>query len=642
MCAFVAINKAPGVYIDEVQLPGVIAGVGTSTAAFVGPARSGELRTPVRLANWTEFLEEFGGPAGGSPYLTQPPVYVTHAVQGFFAEGGSDCWFVRIGTAKRAELPLKDRSGGGGNDTLVVTAKTEGTQGNAITVEAKDASIASTTLVQADATIANAANNEADVTQEADAKKFLPGDVIFLDDGTNNEEATVASVVGTVIGLEAPLQNTYAGGTLRIADLAAGSKRFRVASSTGIEPGSNIRLDDQGGTAEDAVVQSADAAGVVTVETGLTNTYSLATGGTPVDVKTLEFALVIGTTTFDKLSMDPRHSRYFAKVVDSDVATVKSVDPPNPTSPPDNMPLVAAAASLTGGADDDPGAALQDANAFKAGIDALRKIDEVTMLSVPDRTDQDVQAYMIDHCESMQDRFAILDPQPRATSAQIRTQRDALSSDRGFAALYYPQIVVSNPVAAGRLTIPPSGHVAGLYARVDNDRGVFKAPANESLRRALDLERRLADEDQGPLNEDGINVIRSFPGRGIRVWGARTIAPSDRTQWRYVNVRRLLLFIEESLQEGTQFVVFEPNEPALWAQVTRQVTDFLTRLWTEGALVGATADEAFRVRVDAELNPPSVRALGQLVIEVVVFPTTPAEFVVFRIIQQPGGPVVEE
>jgi len=150
----------------------------------------------------------------------------------------------------------------------------------------------------------------------------------------------------------------------------------------------------------------------------------------------------------------------------------------------------------------------------------------------------------------------------------------------------------------------------------------------------------LTDDEQGPLNEQSINVIRAFPGRGVLVWGARTISTS--TQWRYVNVRRLVTFIEKSIQAGTQFAVFEPNEPSLWEKVKRQVTDFLTRVWRDGALVGVTADQAFRVRVDEELNPPSVRALGQLVIEVIIFPTTPAEFVVFRVIQQPGGPVVQE
>jgi uncharacterized protein len=160
------------------------------------------------------------------------------------------------------------------------------------------------------------------------------------------------------------------------------------------------------------------------------------------------------------------------------------------------------------------------------------------------------------------------------------------------------------------------------------------------IRGVLDLERVVTEEEQGPLNEDGINMIRSFPGRGAVVWGARTISLS--TQWRYVNVRRFLLFVEESLKEGTLFTVFEPNTPTLWGQVKRQVTEFLTRQFAAGALVGATPDEAFAVQVDEELNTPAVMALGQLIIKVTLFPATPAEFVVFRIIQQPGGPLVEE
>jgi phage tail sheath protein FI len=158
----------------------------------------------------------------------------------------------------------------------------------------------------------------------------------------------------------------------------------------------------------------------------------------------------------------------------------------------------------------------------------------------------------------------------------------------------------------------------------------------------IGLERVLADDENGPLNEIGVNVIRSFVGRGIRVWGARTIAPLAQTQWRYVNVRRLMLFIEESLQEGTIGSVFEPNNEALWETLKRTVSGFLNRVWRSGALVGNVPEEEFRVRIDRELNPPEVRALGQLVIEVRVAPTTPAEFIVFRIIQQPGEPIIEE
>jgi phage tail sheath protein FI len=568
MCAFVAINKAPGVYIDEVQLPGPIAGVGTSTAAFVGPARRGPLNRPVRLANWTEFVDAFGLTDDFGPYIPFLPVQVTSAVQGFFENGGSDCWFVRVGTGKQSTLTLKDRSAAGGRDTIVVKATQDGQQGDQITVEVQNASITATTTARAAATIASTAGAVVTVTQAADAAGFRPEDIVFIDDGANSEWATVASVSGANITLKAAVTNAHTAGALR-TDLAAQQKRIRVADVTGLEPGSYVAISQSGGSPERHVVQAVERPSkFIVLADGLTARFK--TDASAVDVASEEFTLVVARLEkFEKLAMDPRHSRYFLTLVDSDLDEHELVDPPNPTRPPSDLPVAVAATNLTGGANDTPDQVATNnfTNAFFAGIDAFRKIDEVNILCVPDRTDADVQLHMIAHCESLQDRFAILDPQANATSAAIEAQRDALGSDGGYAALYYPRIVVTNPTGPGRIKIAPSGHLAGLYARVDNDRGVFKAPANEALRGVLDLERRLADEDQGPLNEKGINVIRSFPGRGAVVWGARTISTS--TQWRYVNIRRLLLFIEESLQEGTQFVVFEPNEPSLWEKVGR-------------------------------------------------------------------------
>jgi phage tail sheath protein FI len=640
MCAFVATNKAPGVYIDEVKVLGPIPGVGTSTAAFVGAARRGVIKTPVRLANWTEFIDNFGVADDTGPYIPQSNVTVTSAVRGFFDNGGSDCWFVRVGTARQSWVALADRSGAG-TPTLVVRALTEGTAGDLITVEVQDASIAATAATRQATTLASPSSANADSVsvQAADAASFRVGDVVEIEDAANKDRATIGSISGATLVFDDPVPHAFAGGTaLRIADLAPGQTTLRVDATTGLEPGSNITIE-QGANSETALVQSVDGkARIVTLTHPLTGTYTMAAGDTAVDVKTNEFRLIAGGKTFDDLSMDPRHSRYFAAVIDSPTVEVVLADPPDPTPPPDNMPVVVGPVHLAHGANDQPGNVGD--NDFKDGIDALRAIDEVNMLCVPDATNLAVQSYMVAHCESLQDRFAILDPQANFTSAQIETQREALGSDGGYAALYYPRIVISDPLAAGRITIPPSGHVAGLYARVDNARGVFKAPANEGLVGVLDLERQVGSDQQGPLNEQGINVIRRFPGRGVLVWGARTI--SESTQWRYVNVRRLLLFIEESIQEGTQFVVFEPNEPSLWEQVKRQVTEFLTRQWTAGALVGATAADAFTVRVDAELNPPGSMALGMLVVEVKLYPAPPAEFVVFRIIQRPGGPEIQE
>jgi uncharacterized protein len=654
--AFTTTNKAPGVYIEEVRVLGPIPGVGTSTAAFVGPARAGGMGKPVRLQTWTDFVANFGLPDESGPYL-ESKVAVTHAVSGFFANGGADCWFVRVGTARRASLTLDDA---GNTATLVVTAKVEGTVDNNTTVEVKASSTATRATKVATTLAKAAAAGDTQLTVAAGAgKQLFSDDVVLVDDGANHENATVVAVATDTVTLAAPLANGYAANTpLRLADLAIGRKTFRVDDLKGIEVGSNVDLD-QGGTKDEGVVAAIDgAAKRISLDRPLTNAYALDATSGDVTVATRDFALVIvpaprptGTTppseTWDHLSLDPRHSRYFRAVIDSKLVDVTLPDPPNPTPAPDDIPVPAAAANLQNGANDGDPAAIQ-AQAYKDGIDLLRAVDEVNILCVPDRTDTDVQGHMIAHCEQLQDRFAILDPQPRQDSAAITAQRDALGSDGGYAALYYPRIVIPDPrpvaptAATGRppITLSPSGHIAGLYARVDDERGVFKAPANEILRDVLDLERTLVDETQGPLNEHGINVIRRFPGRGIVVWGARTISTS--TQWRYVPVRRLLLFIEESLSEGTQFVVFEPNRESLWAQVKRQVSEFLTRQWTAGALVGTTPDEAFEVRVDRELNPPASMALGQLVIQVTLYPAPPAEFVVFRIIQRPGGPEIQE
>jgi phage tail sheath protein FI len=319
---------------------------------------------------------------------------------------------------------------------------------------------------------------------------------------------------------------------------------------------------------------------------------------------------------------------------------VTAAEPPNPTPAANNRPAVIAATNLAGGTNDDL-TALGAAH-YQAGIDALRAVDEVTLLCVPDRTDNAVQQYMITHCEQMQDRFAILDPGPNQDRDGALAQRAMLGSDKGFAALYYPRIRIlhPDPNVSDLLTVPPSGHIAGVFAYTDDKKGVHKAPANEKIAGVLGLERTLIEADQGLLNEESVNVLRFVRGRGHRIWGARTLAES--TQWRYVNVRRLMLFIEESVQEATEFAVFEPNGTPLWESLKRMVSEFLTRLWKDGMLVGVTPEQAFRVRIDEQLNPPSLRELGQLVIEVRVAPTTPAEFIVFRVIQTPGRPLIDE
>jgi len=238
----------------------------------------------------------------------------------------------------------------------------------------------------------------------------------------------------------------------------------------------------------------------------------------------------------------------------------------------------------------------------------------------------------------------VLDPQPGLDlfgATSIEVQRAGLDSMRGYGALYYPWLRV-RPAGRGiPVLVPPSGHVCGVIARSDLTRGVHKAPANEIVNGALGVERTMSDVEQGQLNLQGIDVVRVFGG-GARptVWGARTT--SRDTNWQYINVRRLFLFLEESIAEGIRWAVFEPNNLSLWQKLRRTITDFLTTVWRDGALFGEKPEDAFYVRIDEVLNPFSEQALGRLHIEIGVRPSYPAEFIIVRIGIWAGGSEITE
>jgi phage tail sheath protein FI len=286
----------------------------------------------------------------------------------------------------------------------------------------------------------------------------------------------------------------------------------------------------------------------------------------------------------------------------------------------------------------------------RRGINGLAIAEDVTMVIVPDlvtaATKDDgsidlnlwkaVQTALIAHCELNGNRMAVLDAPPNMSVQQIKDWRsDVAMYDSAYAAMYYPWIKVENPTPTtgdNEILIPPSGHIAGVWARTDETRGVWKAPANDTIRGCLDVERAITQNEQGLLNPIGINCIRPFGTRGIRIWGARTLA-SD-SDWRYINVRRLFNMVETTIMQGTQFAVFEPNDITLWEGINRTLTGFLRGLWSAGALFGTSADQAFFVKCDGETNPPESIDEGKLIVEVGIAPVKPAEFVIFRISQQ--------
>jgi phage tail sheath protein FI len=269
----------------------------------------------------------------------------------------------------------------------------------------------------------------------------------------------------------------------------------------------------------------------------------------------------------------------------------------------------------------------------RTGIVALEDIDEVSLCAVPGVWAGTVLSSLITHCEQLKDRFAILDPRNDLTIEGILEFREPY--DTRYAALYHPWLVVPDPVSGLPVEVAPSGHLAGVYARTDTERGVHKAPANAVVRgiRTRDgFAQDITKRQQDILNPRGINALRFFPGFGQRVWGARTL--SSDSSWKYINVRRLFLFVEESIDEGTQWAVFEPNGEPLWALVRQTVTDFLTTVWRSGALAGTTPDEAFFVACDRSTMTEDDLANGRLICVIGIAPVFPAEFVIFRIQQK--------
>ncbi len=296
-----------------------------------------------------------------------------------------------------------------------------------------------------------------------------------------------------------------------------------------------------------------------------------------------------------------------------------------------------------------PARAFTGSEVTRTGINGLVIAEDVTMVMVPDlitaarKADgsvdlnmwKSVQLTLINHCEGQANRMAVLDAPPGMNVQQIKDWRSNTAMyDSAFAAMYYPWIQIANPAATNgdtEIFVPPSGHMAGIWARTDETRGVWKAPANEVVRGCLDVELNMTKAEQGQLNPIGINCIRPFGTRGIRVWGARTL--SSNTDWTYINVRRLFNMIETAIMNGTQYAVFEPNDQTLWEGLKRTVGSFLRGLWRDGALFGATAEQAFFVKCDSETNPPDSIDQGRVIVEVGIAPVKPAEFVIFRISQ---------
>ncbi|MFI9052186.1 phage tail sheath subtilisin-like domain-containing protein [Streptomyces sp. NPDC053427] len=514
---------SPGVYVEEVASGSrPIEGVGTSVAAFVGLAPTGPLNEPTLVTNWSQYVAAFGEFTDG--------YYLAHSVYGFFNNGGTAAYVVRVGGAADGSQPSP--------------------------------------------------------ATEARPKELTTGEPVAL-------------------------------GTFKVAAIAAGSANggaltVEVQDAEGEGAADRFKLVVKDG---DKVVESFD----VSAKKSARN-YVVA------QVKQRSKAIVVEETVAAGQLAKP----------DAQVVTLA---PPAP----------APAAPAAHGAVErlDPRQFIGD-SADRTGFGGLEALDEVNMVAVPDLMAayqqglidlehvKAVQLGLVAHCELMGDRMAVLDPPPSLNARDIRKWRQEVAGyDSRYAALYYPWIKVFDPSSGQSRIVPPSGHMAGVWARNDSERGVHKAPANEIVRGAVDLELQITRGEQDLLNPVGVNCIRAFPGRGIRVWGARTLASDP--AWRYLNVRRYFNYLEESILIGTQWVVFEPNDEALWARIRRNISAFLVNEWRSGALFGQRPEDAFYVKCDAETNPVESVDLGRVVCEIGIAPVKPAEFVVFRLAQFSGG-----
>jgi Bacteriophage tail sheath protein len=456
--------------------------------------------------------------------------------------------------------------------------------------------------------------------------------------------------------------------TAVVDDVAAGDSPVTLGATFGLSAGSVLEVSRAGANVLRQRVAGVDIA---------TNEVDFAGGaGAALQaddaVASVEFDLiverlspdnkVVESEAFTGLGIDPGHNRYAPRIVG---LFNRSTGEPESTGESELVRLsdltmddsgtdLAGAADMRlaipfdsvdrqlSGGDDDLGG-IDDSTyigtpaedpADRTGIRTFENIDEVSIVAAPGRTSQDVQNALINHCELMRYRFAVLDSESNARLRDVQTQRQRYDTTRG--ALYYPWMTITDQFGRpGDVHyVPPSGHVVGIYARSDNARGVHKAPANEVVRGIRDLRTRLTKGEQDILNPRHINCLRDFSdiNRGLRVWGARTL--SSEVEWKYINVRRLFLFVEKSVERGLQFAVFEPNSEALWATVKRSISNFLTAVWRDGALEGVKAEEAFFVDVGLSTMSQSDIDNGRLIVVVGIAPVKPAEFVIIRIQQK--------
>lgn len=565
---------SPGVYVEEFESGSQpMEGVSTSTAGFIGLAERGPVEgVPQLVTNVADFKRMFGGHLSENEFGEYR--FLSYAVDQFFLNGGSRCFVSRVAPAdaKCAEGAIPADS-----PVLNFTSKNPGMWGDDIRIVITPASKAKTQIFE--------------ILETTQGNKYLvkncagfnAGDIVAFTDGENVVYNKVLRSQDNIITFENELEGD-------VVDKELLPKKTISTCEISIEVG-------YGDIAEvyDNVSFNINASNYIEKKMAKSELVSVqCTGETDASC-----------SLFEALAGEGKA-----------VVTV----------------------SLTGGSNGSVSSITaadfigEDRGAGKrTGIQAFLDNDVVSIMAIPGVTDPNVQVTLVAHCENLGSRFAVLDmPRDLKKTDEIINHRNIFDSN--YAALYHPWLTVFDPLDKKNIAVPPSGSVLGIYARSDNSRGVHKAPANEVVRGCVGLDCQFNTGEQDILNPKGVNLIRSFPGQGIRVWGARTA--SSNSSWKYINVRRLFIFIEESIKANTNWAVFEPNDEVLWVRVQRTISVFLTNLWRNGSLAGTAPEEAFFVNIGRDTMSQDDIDNGRLVCIIGVAPVKPAEFVIFRISQK--------
>jgi phage tail sheath protein FI len=570
---------SPGVYVEEVQGGSkAIEGVSTSTAAFLGETIRGPVE-PRLITNFGDFKRIYGGSPKSSNLAT--------AVNGFFENGGSRCYITRITSHDRDDVGSATLSGSGNRDVMQASAKGPGNWAdNTAVVINDDPRYKEGENEYFEVSVRYWGTDREAINEPASAEPQPAPDIQENYDSLTPEEAAANFY-------EKKLSGSSLIEVEQLDDGRPDSGLFWLGGDD------STTASSDGGTSSATSTQSdtADPASEIPDDDELD------------DLKYSELQDIAEPFDVDRSQKKDDLKEALQEIRDSrtDGGAVQTAS--------------AQEVSLS----DYQGT---DIAGERTGLAALKQIDDVSIVCIPDENDiRGLTEAVVTHCENMGDRFAILSaPRNAGRISELETPVDSQ-----YAAYYYPWIEVKHPVTNVERLVPPTGHVAGMFARNDGETGVHGSPANMVVRGALGLQHKITKGEQDILNPKGVNCIRSFQGRGIRVWGARTC--SSDPEWKYVNVRRLFLYIEQSIDEGTQWAVFEPNDRDTWARVRQSVSNFLETAWRDGALMGTSPDEAFFVKCGEETMTQDDIDNGRLICEIGIAPVKPAEFVIFRIQQ---------